>query len=145
MADYEVTYKLNDEQGRETTRMVIIDAVDEAAMLTAAAAFNLVIQPMTKCGVLSYAYRRVVDVNHAPDAGSNIDPGGTYRWLSALQITPTTQLPDPVEAIKDGQGGIDLADLLVIAYAAEYTAGALRVNRNTPTQPTALESGSLDK
>lgn len=145
MADYEVTLKFDDVEGRTTKRSVIITVADEAALIVAADAFVLVVEVLTKCGVLEYAYRRVVSVLHAPDAGSNIDPGATYRWASALQITPTTQLPDPVEAIKDGQGGMDLGNALVIAYAAEYTGGALRVNRNTPTQPTALTSGTLDK
>ena len=145
MAIYEVNIDLEDEQGRNTSRTVLFDSVDEAALLVALGTFITAYQAMSKCGVQRYTYRREVSVLNVPAAGSNIDPGATFVFNSPLAIDPTVKVPDPVEAIKDGQGGIDLADLIVTTWFAEYNPGSARVNRNAPTQPTSIKSGVLDK
>jgi len=145
MAIYAVTYTIQDEQGRSTTREVLFDVADESALLTDAATFATSLQAMTKSGIQSYTYRRSVDVSNAPGAGSNIDAGATFRFNSALPIDPTVKVPDPVEAIKDGQGGIDLLDLIVTTWFASYQPGSARVNINNPTQPTSMAAGTLDK
>jgi len=145
MAIYAVTFAIDDEQGRSTNREVLFDVADEAALLVDAAAFLTVYQALMKSGVQSYTYRRSVSVVNAPAAGSNIDAGATFKFNSALPISPTVKVPDPVEAIKDGQGGIDLADVLVTAWFAKYQPGTARVNINNPTQPTSMATGTLDK
>jgi hypothetical protein len=145
MAIYEVDYKFVDAQGRSTHRLLIIDAADEDEVITEADTQKDVLLGMSKCGIVSYDYRRRVAVNAAAAAGSNIDAGATFLWDTTLTINPTSQLPDPEEAAKDGQGGIDLAAGIVTAYTTSYTAGPWRLNRNVPTQPDAVLSGSLDK
>jgi len=145
MAIYAVKFVLDDEQGRRTTREVIFDVADEAALLTDAAAYATAYQAMTKCGIQNYTYRRSVAVNNVPGVGSNVDPGATFLWATALPIDPTTQLPDPVEAIKNGSGGIDLADAIVTTWFALYNPGTARVNLNSPQQPTSIRRGTLDK
>lgn len=145
MAIYQVDVLLQDAEGRQTTRGVLFDVADEAALLVDAAAFITDYQAMTKCGVISYNYRRAVEVNNTPAAGSNIDPGATFLMNSTLTIDPTVKVPDPVEAIKDGSGGIDLADLIVTDWFANYNPGTARVNKNSPTQPTSIRRGTLDK
>lgn len=145
MAIYTVNFKIEDEEGRQTTREVLFNVADEATLLTDAALMTTDLQAMTQCGIQSYTYRRTVDVSNAPGAGSNIDPGATFRFNSALAISPTVKVPDPVEAIKDGQGGIDLADALVVAWFANYNPGSAEVNSNNPTQPTSIAAGTLDK
>ncbi len=145
MATYACTYNFEDEEGRKTNREVLFEVADEAALLTAAALMETDLQAMTQCGIQSYTYRRSVDVSNAPGAGSNIDPGATFRFNSPLPISPTVKVPDPVEAIKDGQGGIDLGDALVIAWFANYNPGSCVVNITNPTQPTSIAVGSLDK
>lgn len=145
MAIYEVDITLQDAEGRQTTRQVLFDVADEAALLVDAAAFITDYQAMSKLGVIKYNYRRTVEVNETPDAGSNVDPGATFIFNSALPIDPTVKVPDPVEAIKDGSGGIDLSDLIVTDWFANYQPGTARVNRNNPTQPTSIRQGTLDK
>ncbi len=145
MAIYIVTYQMDDEEGRGTSREVIFDVADEATLLTNAALMETDLAAMTQLGIQSYTYRRTVDVSTAPGAGSNIDPGATFRFNSALPISPTVKIPDPVEAIKDGQGGIDLSNALVIAWFANYQPGTARVNINNPTAPTSIDQGTLDK
>jgi hypothetical protein len=144
MAIYEVKYVIEDEQGRSTSRQVLFDAADEAALLTAAAAHATDLQALTKSGISEYAYRRTVSVGNVPAAGSNIDAGATFRFNSALPIDPTVKVPDPVEAVKDGQGGIDLSSIIVTDWFANYNPGSARVNRNNPTQPTSVLEGTLD-
>ncbi len=145
MPVYAVTFVIEDEQGRDTNREVLFDVADEAALLTDAALMLTDYQAMMKSGIQSYTYRRSVSVLNAPAAGSNIDAGATFRFNSALPIAPTVKVPDPVEAIKDGQGGIDLSDVIVTAWFANYQPGTARVNINNPTQPTSIAAGTLDK
>ena len=145
MAIYVVKFRLMDEQGRSTAREVIFDVATEAILLTDAALFNTDLQAMTKLGVESYTYRRKVTVSEAAAAGSNIDPGATFRFDTTLAINPTVQVPDPVEAIKDGQGGIDLTDIIVTNWFANYTPGTAKVNINNPVTPTSILTGTLDK
>lgn len=145
MAIYRVNYLIQDAEGRGTNREVLFDSADEAALLTAAAAHATDLQAMTKSGIQKYTYSREVSVLNAPGAGSNIDAGATFVFNSALAINPTVKVPDPVEAIKDGQGGILLGDAIVTAWFANYQPGEARVNINNPTQPTSMKSGTLDK
>lgn len=142
---YAVTWQIMDEENRTTNREVLFEVVDEAALLTAAALMLTDLQAITKSGIQSYTYRRSVDVSNVPAAGSNIDAGATFRFNSALPISPTVKIPDPVDAIKDGQGGINLADALVIAWFANYNPGDCVVNITNPTQPTSIAAGTLDK
>lgn len=145
MPIYTATFVILDEQARSTNREVLFDVADETALLAAAATFATAYQAMMKSGIQSYTYRRSVSVLNAPAAGSNIDAGATFKFNSALPISPTVKVPDPVEAIKDGQGGIDLADIIVTAWFALYQPGTARVNINNPTQPTSIATGTLDK
>ena len=142
---YAVTFQFQDEEGRSTGREVLFSVADEAALLTAAALMETDLQAMSQCGIQSYTYRRSVDVSNAPGAGSNIDPGATFRFNAALPISPTVKIPDPVEAIKDGSGGIDLTDALTVAWFANYNPGDCVVNITNPTQPDSIAQGSLDK
>lgn len=138
-------YYFEDDDQRTTTREVLYESADEAAVLAAMAAHLPDIQAMTNLGVVKYSYTRVVNVNEAPAAGSNIDPGATFLWETALNIDPTNQIPDPVDSIKNGEGGIDLTNATVIAWADNWLSGEARLNRNVFTQPTALKKGTLDK
>lgn len=145
MAIYAVTFQIMDEENRTTSREVLFSVADETALLAAAALHETDLQAMMKSGIQSYTYRRTVDVSNAPAASSNIDAGATFRFNSTLPIAPTVKVPDPVDAIKDGQGGIDLANALVIAWFANYNPGDAVVNITNPTQPTSVAQGSLDK
>lgn len=145
MAIYAVTFEIEDEQGRSTSREVLFSVADETALLAAAALMETDLQAMMKSGIQKYTYRRTVDVSNSPAAASNIDAGATFKFASALAIDPTIKVPDPVEAIKDGQGGIDLTDALTIAWFANYNPGDCVVNINNPTQPTSILTGTLDK
>lgn len=142
---YATNFVFEDDEGRQTAREILFVVADEAALLTAAALMNTDLQAMSQCGIQRYTYRREVDVSASPGAGSNIDPGATFRVSSALPIASTIKIPDPVEAIKDGQGGINLADAIVTAWWANYNPGDCVVNITNPTQPDAMVQGTLDK
>ena len=144
MPIYAVQFKIQDDQGRSTNREVLFDAADEAALLVAAGLFETDLQAIMQSGIQSYTYRRTVAVNNIPGVGSNIDAGFTTLWNTALPIDPTTKVPSPIDAIKDGQGNIDLTNLLVIAWFENYTISIARVNINNPQQPTAVRRATLD-
>ena len=144
MPIYEVEYKFEDAEQRTVTRLVLFDAADEAALIVAADGMGADLDNLSACGVPEYAYRRKVSRASSPDAGSNVDPGATFLWGTALPIDPTTRIPDPVDGVKDGQGGIDIADVLVTDYTDNYLTGIARLNRNNPTQPTSVRRATLD-
>lgn len=145
MAIYNVTFTFVDEQGRSTSRQLLTDQADEAALITEADLMVAVLNGLSKANVSEYTYRRTQVQAGSPGVGSNVDAGMTFKWDSPLAINPTSQIPDPEDAIKDGQGGIDLADLLVTAYTDKYIGvGTWRLNVNNPTQPTAVLSAKLD-
>lgn len=145
MATYAVTFQIMDIENRTTNREVLFEVADETALLAAAALHATDLEAMMKSAIQTYTYRRTVSVLNTPAAGSNIDAGATFRFNSALPISPTVKVPDPVDAIKDGQGGIDLADALVVAWFANYNPGDAVVNITNPTQPTSIAAGTLDK
>lgn len=145
MPVYNVLYVFQDDQGRETGRQVLFDVADEATLLTDAAAMRTDLLAFTKCAIPRYTYSLEVTPGGVPEAGSNIDAGATFTWVTTLPIAPTTKIPDPAEAIKDGQGGINLLATIVTDYTDNYTLGSARLNRNNPTQPTAVRRAVLDK
>ena len=145
MAIYAVNFSIQDEQGRAKSREVLFDAADEAALLTALGTYVPAYQALQKTAIISYTYRRDVQVNNVPAVGSNVDAGFTVLWNTALPVDPTSNVIDPVEAIKDGQGGILLASAQMVAWFAEYNPGISRVNINNPQQPTAIRRATLDK
>lgn len=145
MAIYTVVYFLEDSEQRKTKHTVLFDSADESALLTAAAAHQTDLAAMTELGVDKYTYTREVSVGSAAGAGSNIDTGLTVTWNSALTIDPTTKVPGPVMTIFDGEGRLDTADATVTAWADNYLSGEARVNKNSPTQPTSIRRGKLDK
>lgn len=145
MPVYTVNVVLEDDQGRQTAREILFDVADETALLVATGTMMTAYQAVSFCGIQSYTYRRSVTLGNTPGAGSNIDAGMTLLWATPLVIDPTTKVPDPVAAILDGQGGIDLADALMTTFFAEYNPGSAVLNANNPTQPTAIRRGTLDK
>ena len=145
MPIYAVTFQIMDEENRTTSREVLFNVADETALLVAAGLMETDLEAMMKSAIQSYTYRRTVVVSNSPAAGSNIDAGATFRFNSALPISPTVKVPDPVDAIKNGQGGIDLADALVVAWFANYNPGDCVVNITNPTQPASMAAGTLDK
>lgn len=144
MAIYAVSFTILDEQGRSTNREILFDVADEAALLTAASTYATAYQALMKSAIQSYTYRRSVTVGNTPAAGSNIDAGFTVLWSTSLAVDPTTKVPDPVEAIKDGQGGIDITDALMTTWFALYNPGSARVNINNPQQPASIRRATLD-
>jgi len=145
MAIYRVNISIGDEQGRIVSREVLFDELNETALLVTLGIYIAAYQALTQSGIISYTYSRAVQVNNAPGVGSNIDAGFTTLWATPLPIDPTTKVPDPVETIKDGQGGILIGSIPMLAWFATYQPGTARVNINNPQQPTAIRRATLDK
>lgn len=145
MPNYVVRFNIIDEQNRTTNREVLFTVADEAALLTAAGIYETAYQALMKSAIVDYTYSRKVAVGNSPAAGANIDAGFTVRWDTPLVVNPTTSVPDPVAAILDGQGGIDITDALMTTWFALYQPGTARVNINAYSQPTAILSATLDK
>ena len=144
MAIYAVTFSIQDEEGRAKSREVLFDEADETALLATLGTYSSAYQALMKSAIISYVYRRTVQVNNVPAAGSNVDAGFTVLWNTALPVDPTTNVIDPVDTIKDGQGGILLGSAEMLAWFAVYNPGTARVNINNPQQPSAIRRATLD-
>lgn len=145
MAIYRVVFQIADDQGRTTNREILFDEVDEADLLTSAADYATDYQALMNTGIVKYTYSREVAVNNAPAVGSNIDAGFTVQWDTSLAVNPTTKVPDPINGIKDGQGGIDINSTEMVDWFANYNPGTARVNINNPQQPDGIVKATLDK
>lgn len=145
MPIYLVSFKYTDEQQRSVNRQMLFDEADEADLLATLTGVQADLVGLSKCAVPEYTYSRTVSPGGTPGVGSNVDAGCTFTWASGLAIDPVSKIPDPEEAAKDGQGGIDLSAAIVIAYTDIFLSGTGRLNRNSPTSPTAVKSARLDK
>lgn len=146
MAIYQAKFTYVDEQGNDVSRAIVYDVADESALLTAVAADLPKLRALTKSAIVKWAYSKTTKLVDTPDAGSNVDAGCTATWdAPPLTTSPTSKVPDPKEAIKDGQGGIDLTNAAVIAYLDMFLTGSARLNLTLPTQPTSIIRFTIDK
>lgn len=121
-----INYTLEDSEGRQTARSVEIATqatlVDYAAVVTA---FSAALAAVTDLACVKISYEIHTADTFAGEAVSNVDEGGTF--VAELDTTPMRKavhkLPDPIDAARDGQGGIDLDNASIAAYLALWTTG----------------------
>lgn len=141
---FPATFTLLDAYARKTTRSFLLDALDFATAQTGLAAFAVSYQNVTMCQLIE---SRLYDQEYyagAPSGGANVDEGATF---SVLLDTPgkkaAVQVPAIIEAARNPDGSIDLADVSVAAYIAHYTSGFVTASDGETV--TSFVSGQLDK
>lgn len=141
-----INYTLEDSEGRQTARSV--DIADQATLVDYQAvvtAFSAALAAVTDLECVKISFEEFTADTFAGEAVSNVDEGATF--VAELDTTPMRKavhrLPDPIDAARDGQGGIDLANASIAAYLALWTSGVtyLLAYQNVDT----WVKGSLDR
>lgn len=121
-----INYTLEDSEGRQTARSVeIADQVTLADYQAVVSAFSSALAAVTDLACVKISFEEHTSDTFAGEAVSNVDEGGTF--VAELDVTPSRKavhkLPDPIDAARDGQGNLDLANAQIAAYLALWTTG----------------------
>lgn len=146
MPVFDLSVTLVDDHERTTTkRFKVFDAVDYAGALTLAGLFITDLGVISGCGVVNYSLATVVSVGGAVTAGANLDAGATFSLFigGVPGKKGTNKVPAPVAAIIGPKGVIDMADVIVTDYAANFTSGFVLVSDGETVD--SFESGKLDR
>lgn len=141
---FPATFTLLDAYARKTTRSFLLDAADFATAQTDLAAFAVSFQNITMCQLIESRLADQQFYAGVPSGGANVDEGATF---SVLLDTPgkkaAIQVPAPIEAARNPDGSIDLANVAIAAYIAHYTSGSVTASDGETV--TSFVSGRLDK
>jgi hypothetical protein len=122
-----INYTLEDSEGRQTARRVeIATQLTLADYEAAVTAFASALAAVTDLQCVKISYEIHTTDTFAGEAVSNVDEGATF--VAELDVVPARKavhkLPDPIDAARDGQGGIDLSNASIAAYLALWTGGS---------------------
>lgn len=141
-----LNYTLEDSEGRQTARRVQI--ADQAALLdyqNIATAYSAALAAVTDLACVKISFEVHTADTFAGEAVSNVDEGATF--VAELDTVPMRKailkLPDPIDAARDGQGGISLDNASIAAYLALWTGGS--TYKLAYQDVTAFVSGTLDR
>lgn len=141
---YPLSFTLEDDYGRKTTRSFLLNAVDFPAAQAAAAAFAVDYNGAT---MLALTETRLTDVNAvagSPDVGANVDEGATFSCsLATPNKFAATKLPGVIEAARLTGGVIDLSNALIALYVGHFTSGVVTLSDGETV--TAFIKGVLDR
>lgn len=146
MPVFDLSVTLLDDSERTTTKKYkVFDAVDYAGALSLAALFVTDLAGITQCGVVSYALTTVVPVGGAVTANSNLDAGATFSLFigGVPGKKGTNKVPAPVFSIIAAGGAIDMTDVIVTDYAANFTSGFVLVSDGETVD--SFIKGKLDR
>lgn len=146
MPTFDLSVKLVDGHERNTTKKFkVFDAIDYVGALALAALFITDLEAVTGCGVVDYSLATKVPVGSAFTAGANLDAGATFSLFigGVPGKKGTNKVPAPVEAILGPAGSIDMTDVIVTNYAANFTSGFVLVSDGETVD--SFESGKLDR
>ena len=146
MTLYKASFSLSDDFTRVTTRSFLFEAADFTNASTLMAAFTPLYQAATKLWLFESRLTEEEAIGGSAVSGANVDAGMS---ISAQLDTPgkkaNIQVPDPVAAIINSDGTIDLADAIMTALLVPYTQATPYVTASDGEKVTAFLKGTLDK
>lgn len=147
-----VTYLMQDDYGRRTRKRVQTEAfagIDQGAdflsAVAAAQALQADLSAFTELDVLSFSISYEETVTDTVTTGANVDEGGTLV-VSKVGSTKRANIkvPGPVAGIRNVDGTLDVADVIVTNLIANFqAAGDFLISDGE--QVDAVLSGRLDK
>ncbi len=146
MPVFDLAVTLQDDHERTTTkRFKVFDAIDYAGALALAALFATDLAAISQCGIVKYTLATEVSVGGAITAEANLDAGATFSLFigGVPGKKGTNKVPAPVAAIIGAAGVIDMTDVLVVDYAANFTSGFVLVSDGETVD--SFISGKLDR
>lgn len=135
-----------DDFTRVSTRSFLLEAVAFANAQTLVGTFVPAYQAVTECHVFESRLTEVDTIAGSPVAGANVDAGMS---ISAQLDTPgkkaNIQIPNPVAAVVNADGSIDLTDVLITTLETEYTKATPYVTASDGEKVTSFLKGTLDR
>lgn len=143
MAEFGVSYTLEDAYGRSTTRQYTVEAVDHATAVTEAGNMATDLAGISEAQILWYVVIDKTVYTDTADAGANKDEGVTFSVRKADNEKAVIRVPAPINAIFNADGTVDLTHAAVSAYIANFLSGVFRISDHEVV--TELLSGRLDE
>lgn len=145
MPIYDLSIKMQDDYLRRTTKRFKVSAADYATALTNTALFATDLEAISGCDVLSYSLATPVQVTDSVTGGANLDAGATFSLaiVGFPAKKAVTKVPAPEAAIINADGTIDMTDVLVTDYAANFISGFVLVSDGETVD--TFDSGRLDR
>lgn len=126
-----VTYLLQDSYGRRTRKRYQTEAfagidagADFLSAIAAAQALQADISAFSMLDVLSFSINYEETVTDTPTANANVDEGGTLVVSKvASSKRANLKVPGPEAAIRNVDGTLDVADVIVTNFIANFQSG----------------------
>jgi len=144
MALFHVGFTLKDAYNRSTRRSFLMDDLNLAAAEINVGLWVTAYQAITELQLVESRLTEVVTYAGAPQAGSNIDEGATFRAaLDTPNKYASVSVPGIIAAARGPLGVIDMTDTDIAAWVAFYESGLITASDGETV--TTIESGVLDK
>lgn len=146
MPAYLVRYDMVDAYSRPVSKEfeTVTTIADEAAAEAAAIALGADLAALTEADILSYTIKRRVVYTDSVTAGANRDEGITLSIRKTDNYIGVLKVPAPVDSVIDPDGSVDIADAIVVNFAANFLTGG-DFTFSDGEQGSSLLYGSLDK
>lgn len=130
MPFYPLTLGMSDAYGRTTTRSFKVEAADFATAQGVVTAFIPDYQAATQLQVYKSELTDKQLYAGAPQGGANKDEGMTISCELASEPgkKASLQVPGPVDAIRNVDGTIDIANAIMTALEANFTGGGVTIS-----------------
>ena len=138
-----LSYTFQDPFNGVATRTYSLVAADYLAATTIAAAVLAAVQGWTDLAVVKQSLSEVTDIVASPGGNSNVDRGATMQFDLGASKTASINFPSPLVATINSDRSVDLANGLVAAWLAPFTAGDITVSDGELVVGTI--KGTLDK
>lgn len=142
MPTYDATIVMEDDFNRKYRTSLNISAADVGAAETVLAAQAVLMSNVTELEVLWTTLSIKTVITDTVTAGANKDEGATFSVRKANNERSPVRIPGPIQAMRLGDGTIDLTNTDVIAYFAPYLNGDILVSDGELV--TEVKSGKLD-
>jgi len=143
MAIFEANVTMRDAYTRETTKRYQVSAADIGAAETLWLAYLVDLAAFSGLDIIKWKLATEAAYTDAVTAGANLDTGATMSFEKADGDKVAVKVPAPVASVINTDGTIDVTDVIVTDWAANFTGGAILVSDGE--QATTLLSGTLDK
>jgi len=141
---YQVGLTLKDAYNRTTHRTFKFDDLTLAGAVINVGLFVTAYQDITELQVIESRLTDVQTYAGAPQAGSNIDEGATFRAaLDTPNKYASVSVPGIIAAARGPNGVIDMTNADVVTWVGFYESGLVTASDGETV--TTIESGILDK
>lgn len=143
MPVYDVSVKMRDAYGRQTTKRFQTNETDHATAVTAVSGFCADLAALSEAEILEYSVALKTAYTDSPAAGANLDEGITISVELDSGKRAVVKVPAPVKSPINGDGTLDITDTLVSDFTDNWLVGNFLLSDGETV--AQVLSGKLDK